>query len=405
MDDGKRIKVLYIQVPPGGGSLIALYELLKNLPETIEPVVLCYYKNEYAVMLESVSKVIYLDIAKYSFQNEKRFSKSKLISSIQVQFQLLKDYWFNSKELRTALHNIIQKEQPNIIHHNNEIFLNRDAIRAGVKANIPQVVHERSLGNYGINYVNLIADKLLMKKVAARVDISKAVADHFDKLYVSTAEKKIVLYDTVDTKKYFPAPADENLRNILGIQKNDVVITSIGRIIKWKGQHVLIEAINLLKDKLANFKVLLVGTDDSGIGSTEYKNELQQLAATYNLTDKIIFTGNRNDIPAIINFSDVIVHCAVKPEPQGLVVIETLLCNKPLIASGNGGSGEMVSKFGGITLDNVDAATLAAKLEDVLIRKNIPVINHAKLKRDFDAAQQLSVLTQLYREVLAQNAE
>ena len=58
MDDGKRIKVLYIQVPPGGGSLIALYELLKNLPETIEPVVLCYYKNEYAVMLESVSKVI-----------------------------------------------------------------------------------------------------------------------------------------------------------------------------------------------------------------------------------------------------------------------------------------------------------------------------------------------------------
>jgi hypothetical protein len=56
--------------------------------------------------------------------------------------------------------------------------------------------------------------------------------------------------------------------------------------------------LHLLQDKLKIFKVLLVGPDDAGIGSTEYKNELLQIAAAYNLTDKIIFTGNRNDIPS-----------------------------------------------------------------------------------------------------------
>ena len=349
--------------------------------------------------------MIYLDLTKYNVQNEKPFSTSKLLGALQLQFRLMKDYWFNSKEIRTALYSIIQKEQPGIIHHNNEIFLNRNAIRAGIKAKAAQVVHERSLGNYGHNYVNLFADKLLMKKVAARIDISKAVADHFDHLHPATVSKKIVLHDVVDTKKFCAAAVDKNIKASLGIADDELVITSIGRIIKWKGQHILIEAINLLKEKLGNFKVLFVGPDDDGIGSAEYKKELQQLAVQYNLSDHIIFTGNRDDIPALINFSNVIVHSAIKPEPQGLVVIETLLCNKPLIASGSGGSGELVEKYGGIALQRTDAATLAEKLEEVLINKNIPVINHAKLKQDFDAEHQVSVLTQLYNKVLVQNAE
>jgi glycosyltransferase involved in cell wall biosynthesis len=400
VDDRKRIKVLYVQVPPGGGSLIALYELLKHLPESVEPVVLCYYQNKYSSMLESVSRVIYLNTESTELQ-EKKFSNVKLFGVLQLQYSLLKNYLIDSRSKREKLYNIIKTEQPDIIHHNNEIFLNRNAIRSGVKAKVKQVVHERSLGNYGTNYINRFADKILMKKTAARIDITKAVADNFDKLYPATANHKIILHDTVDTKRYFPKPADENLKTILGIHPNDIVITSVGRIIKWKGQHVLIEAMHLLKHKLKNFKVLLVGPDDAGIGSIEYKNELQQLASSYNMTDNIIFTGNRDDVHELINLSDVIVHCSVKPEPQGLVVIETLLCNKPLIASGNGGSGELLSKYGGIALNTIDAATLAAELENVLVNKKIPVINHARLTQDFDATQQLSVLIQLYNKVLA----
>jgi glycosyltransferase involved in cell wall biosynthesis len=401
VSNSKRIKVLYIQVPPGGGSLIALYELVKHLPPSIEPVVLCYYENNYSKMLESVCKVIYSHTDSNVLKGEKKYSSSKFWGILQVQYRSLKNYFLNSKTKRTALYQLIHKEQPDIIHHNNEILLNQNAIRAGIKAKAVQVVHERSLGGYGTNYINHIADKMLMKKIAARIDITNAVANNFDKLYPSAKNKKIVLHDVVDTKKFFPAPADEHLRNELGISKNDIVITSVGRIIRWKGQHVLIEAMNLLKDKLSNFRVLLVGADDAGIGSVEYKNELQQLAAAYKLTDKIIFTGNRSDIPAIINLSDVIVHSAVKPEPQGLIVIEALLCNKPLIASGSGGSGELVKKYGGNALDTVNAATLASKLEDVLINKNIPAIDSDKLKKDFDALQQLSVLTELYYDVLA----
>lgn len=405
MNVQKRIKVLYIQVPPGGGSLIALHELLKHLPEYIDPVVLCYYQNKYSALLESVSRVIYLNAEKYVREEQENFSRFKFISSVQWQYKLLKDYFLRSKSIIKDLIKIITKEQPHIVHHNNEIFLNRDAIRATAKLRVMQVVHERSLGKYGISYMYHIADKLLMKKVAARIDITKAVATHFDKLYPGIKQKKIVLHDCVDTQKYFPSKGSEELKKSLGIGQHDIVITSIGRIIKWKGQHILIEAVNLLKDKLKNFKVLLVGPHDEGIGSSTYKEELKQLLITYNLEDHILFTGNRDDVPALINLSDVVVHSSIKPEPQGLVVIETLLCNKPLIASGNGGSGELVEKYGGVALEKVDAATLSAKLETILIKNEKPLINHTALQNDFNASKQVSVLMQLYYDLLAKNAE
>lgn len=405
MNVQQRIKVLFIQVPPGGGSLVALYELLKNLPNAVEPVVLCYHKNKYAAILEQVSRVIYLNAEKYVRENKEHFSRFKFFSSIQWQYKLLIDYFLHSKSIIKDLIKIITKEQPHIVHHNNEIFLNRDAIRAAAKLRVIQVVHERSLGNYGISYVYHVLDKLLMKKVAARIDITKAVASHFDKLYSGIKQKKIVLHDCVDTQKYFPCKKKEELRNSLGIGNNEIVITSIGRIIKWKGQHILIEAVSLLKDKLKNFKVLLAGSDEEGIGSSAYKEELKQLVVKHNLEDHILFTGNREDIPDLINLSDVVVHCSTKPEPQGLVVIETLLCNKPLIAARNGGSGELVEKYGGVALEKVDAATLAAKLEIILLKNEKPLINHTALQNDFNALKQASVIVQLYYDLLAEDAQ
>ena len=89
MNISKRIKVLYIQVPPGGGSLIALYELLKHLPESIEPVVLCYYQNKYSAMLESVCRVVYSNTESSVLQDEKKFSSSKFFGVLQLQYRSL----------------------------------------------------------------------------------------------------------------------------------------------------------------------------------------------------------------------------------------------------------------------------------------------------------------------------
>ena len=84
-----------------------------------------------------------------------------------------------------------------------------------------------------------------------------------------------------------------------------------------EGQHVLIEAIHLGGVQLANCRILIAGPFDDGIGSQGYMDSLRALSKRYGLEKNIQFLGNRDDIEAIINISSVIVHSAVKPEPQG----------------------------------------------------------------------------------------
>ena len=79
----RKIKVLFFQEPAGGGSLIALYEMLKELdPEKIEPIVVCHYKSKYTQQLENVNncKVYYADDSIEFSENRPEFSKNRLLN-------------------------------------------------------------------------------------------------------------------------------------------------------------------------------------------------------------------------------------------------------------------------------------------------------------------------------------
>src|SRR5882757_9133861 len=101
----KRLRVLYVQVLPGGGSLIALYEMLRRLDTSmIEPLVLCYYKNQYTAKLETLNniKVSYLYNSPAHEKAETVTAKKydKLTSYLLAQATALKKYFFQDKPLR-----------------------------------------------------------------------------------------------------------------------------------------------------------------------------------------------------------------------------------------------------------------------------------------------------------------
>src|SRR6185295_10342523 len=143
-----------------------------------------------------------------------------------------------------------------------------------------------------------------------------------------------------------------------------------------------------------------------GVGSRVYANELRQQVTSLGMKDKVIFTGNRQDIPEIINISDMIVHSSVKPEPQGLVIIEALLCKKKVIAVNTFGSGELISKYGGIPVKPGDAEALAALLKQDMInngKKNGcgDENSYKRLRDDFDSEKQVASIMRVYQNVLA----
>ena len=405
-----RIKILYIQTPGGGGSLFGLYEMLRQLNvQEIEPVVLSYYKNRYTEILETVYGVKVIYINDETLLNPKKkilSSRFSFINVLLLQYHSIKKYFFYDKPLVQFIYQVLVNEKPQLVMHFNDLIDNRP-VRACIKANTPQVVYNHTLATYGHNYVQYFIDYFfLVKHVRLHIHMTEAVKIHFAKLYRLKEKGSCLFHDYVDTVKFQPTPPQQLFKNEFAIAADDFVITNIGRIIKWKGQHVLIEAINLIKSEAPKIKVLIVGPYDEAVGSIEYYNYLQELTNQYSLQNTILFTGNREDIATLMNNSDVIVHTAVKPEPQGIVILEALLCKKTVVATNAGGAAEIIKKYGGILVQPSDAEALS-KLLLQLIHKNTTVTsgeqypwNYEKIISDFDPKNKTQQLMDIYKSVL-----
>lgn len=406
MEDAKRkVKVLYVQEPAGGGSLISLYEMLKELnPDDIEPVVICHYKSKYTQQLEMIHKckVYYLNDSVQLNHHGFKFSKNRSLNILLVQYNSLKKYFREDKRLVKYFTDIIQKEKPDVLHHNNDIAVNRSSVRAGIKAKIPQVLYNHGLPVYKFNLIDYIVDFLLLRKIDYHLHLSKAIEDHYKRLFHSSLSNTAVIHSFIDRTIFKPAPALLSIKKEFGIKANEIIISNVGRITHWKGQHILIEALNIIKDRFPPFKVLMVGSYEKGVGSQDYLHHLQKLACTYQVQDSIIFTGNRTDIAEIMNTSDVVVHTAVKPEPQGIVILEALLCKKDIIASDEAGSAELVKKYGGILFEPGNAKQLADILlklftdQKQAIETRYPY-HYERLNADFDSSIKAGQMVEIYR--------
>jgi glycosyltransferase involved in cell wall biosynthesis len=171
-----------------------------------------------------------------------------------------------------------------------------------------------------------------------------------------------LVYNGIDTAPY-EAVTDEQiavLRRELGLGSARVVGV-FSRLSRWKGQHVLVEALQHVPDVHA----LLVG--DALFGpDADYATELRTQCDALGLTDRVHFLGFRDDVPALMRLVDVVLHTSTAPEPFGRVVVEGMLARRPVIATQGGGVPEIV--VDGVTGRLVPAnapAALATTLNDL----------------------------------------
>ncbi|HEY6977053.1 MAG TPA: glycosyltransferase family 4 protein [Chitinophagaceae bacterium] len=403
----KKIKVLYVQEPAGGGSLIALYEMLRELDaREIEPVVVCHYKSKYTQQLENIPgcRVLYVQDSLKLHAQHFKFSKNRWLNVICIQYNAFKKYFYHDRDLVKYFTDIFQREKPDIVHHNNDIAVNRSSIRAGVNMKIPQVLYNHGLPSYKFNFVDYVIDSFLVKKISYHIHLTQAIHNRYRKLFHSAFSNSEVIHSFIDRQVFKPSGPVDCIKKEFGIENDDIVITDVGRIIYWKGQHVLIEALNMIKNDFPKLKVLMVGSSEKGVGSEDYYNHLKKLMCQYQLHDKIIFTGNRTDIAGIMNASDVVVHTAVKPEPQGIVILEALLCKKRVIASDDAGSAELIKKYGGILFQPGNAAQLAQILLKLFKDKNGKIeietsypYNYKQMNSDFNSSCKARQITDIYK--------
>jgi peptidoglycan/LPS O-acetylase OafA/YrhL len=146
-----------------------------------------------------------------------------------------------------------------------------------------------------------------------------------------------VVYNGFEPAAYLKPGADvSHLKQQLGLH-GQFVVGHFSRLSPWKGQHILLEA---LVDCPENVSAIFVG--DALFGEQNYVQTLKTQVETLGLQNRVQFLGFRSDVVPLMHACDLIAHTSTAPEPFGRVIVEAMLCGKPVIASAAGGAVELV---------------------------------------------------------------
>lgn len=334
-------RVLYVERPfQVGGSVISLYELVKRLDKSLfEPIVLFHGPNPYRqkfwelgvetiTLSDQVPKAITGEGIRDIAANLDRYHQV-----LGNGYRTAKQWYLVAKKdfpLARRVAGLIRAKNIALVHHNGCLARNRDTILAGLQTNVAQVVHVRTLHAFGQ------WEKLLARSVDFFVYISRAVEQFYQDLGIPPYLGKVV-HNPFDVSAFSAANHSVRLRQELGVDKDDFLISNVGRIDWWKGQDDFIEALAKVANSNPQVKGAIIGSPEPTVESQLYYKKLQHLVAALQLEGKVIFTGFRSDIPALMAASNVVVHSASVPEPFGRVIVEGMAAGRPVIATAAGG--------------------------------------------------------------------
>jgi glycosyltransferase involved in cell wall biosynthesis len=165
-----------------------------------------------------------------------------------------------------------------------------------------------------------------------------------------------VVPNGIDATRFCDSPDDRQpVRQELGIGKGPLVGV-FGRVTRWKGQHVVVEALSGVPGVAA----LIVGPETE---DPAYAQQLRQLTNECGLGARVRFLGFRDDVSRLMRACDLVVHAPVAPEPFGRVLVEAMLTNRPIVASAAGGAAEIIEDgVTGVLVPAGDPGRLAAAI-------------------------------------------
>jgi glycosyltransferase involved in cell wall biosynthesis len=185
---------------------------------------------------------------------------------------------------------------------------------------------------------------------------------------------------------------------------DDVPVVMLpGRLTRWKGQLLLVEALARLRND--RVRCLFVGDDQ---GRSGYRRQLEKLVRRRGLEGVVHLVGSCSDMPAAYMLADVVVSASTDPEAFGRVMAEAQAMGKPVVGADHGASRELVlpGETGWLFTPG-DAEDLAAKLDhalslDTAARETLAAKSIANVRANFSREDMCARTLAVYEEVLAQ---
>lgn len=203
------------------------------------------------------------------------------------------------------------------------------------------------------------------------IAISDFIRQHIIENYQVSPEKIDIAPRGFDPQIFNPDLLDpmmlKKVRDQFSLSQAVPVICLPGRLTRWKGQELFIQALSRIKN--LSWQALIVGGANK---KSAYVDQLTQLVKREGLSERVFFAGQQSDIVPFYAISDIVVSASLEPEAFGRVAVEAQAMGVPVIASAHGGALETVCDGeSGWLFPSGNAMVLAEKLREALSLKDL----------------------------------
>lgn len=312
---------------------------------------------------------------------------------------------FKMRKNANALAEFIKKNGINIVHARSRAPA-WSAYWAAKKAGVHYMTTFH--GTYGLGPLGIkkIYNKIMTlgEKV---IVISNHIKNHVLRHYKVDENKLRLVHRCVDIEKFNPELVSQQriikATKEYNLPEDKPVLTLIGRVTRWKGQHLLVEALSKMKNK--NYYCVIAGDDQ---GRINYVEKIRALAEKYRLKNRIGFYGKVLDPQALMQASTIVLSTAIEPEAFGRISVEGQAMGKIVVASDIGGSLDTIKD--GVTgklFKSGSATSLAHALDWALAlndeeKKKITQAAQKNAKDNFTKQIMCDKTIAVYRELAAE---
>jgi glycosyltransferase involved in cell wall biosynthesis len=299
----------------------------------------------------------------------------------------LPSYVLSLLKARRAIRRLAVAERARVIHVNTSALLVGGLIGRPGGARLLWHVHEIVVSPRPLAWLFRLVPPLTAYRVIA---VSDAVRRHLTP-GGRFRRKVITIHNGLPERT--PAPHE-------GIAGRGPVVAFVGRLNRWKGHELFVEAVGRLAPRFPDVRFVIAG--GAPPGEAEREAALQQQLVAAGVADRVRWLGLVPDGAAVLEASDVAVVPSTWPDPFPTVVLEGMRAGCAVIASDHGGAREMIQPgVSGMLVPPGDALTLADAIARVLqepgLRERLGRGARERFEREFRVERMVADVEAVYR--------
>jgi glycosyltransferase involved in cell wall biosynthesis len=322
---------------PGGGER-GLEAFLRRIPSDVDPYVFLFEDGAFAEQLRSLDIPLYVVPASRRLMSVTR-DTIRSIYAIDCIRQVL------------SLHNLLRSNDIDVVLTNS------------MKAHIVGALAARLCGIPVVTWLKDLPEGLALKLVRTisrscarvRITCSRAVARRL------ALGRTTVLLPPLELAHADPAPSRIESRSLLGLPKDKLIFSVVGRIAQWKGQDRFIRAAARASEQTDAIHFAIVGSPTFP-QDQDFASELAPLAMRLGIAHRISFIPWLENLGIAYAASDLICNTSAA-EPFGRTSAEAAAYGVPTLCFDDGGACEaVVPTVSGTVVPAGDVEALAAAM-------------------------------------------